>query len=61
MGGGNDSSYGPGTVFQISASGQATTIYVFCSQLDRTDGSEAGSALIEDASGNLYGKAKRKT
>jgi len=52
IGGGNN--FG-GTVFQVSASGEATTLYAFCSQLNCIDGSEAGSGLIEDASGNLYG------
>lgn len=52
-GGGNNFYYG--TVFEVAEPGQATTIYNFCSQLNCTDGREAGSGLIEDPSGNLYG------
>jgi uncharacterized repeat protein (TIGR03803 family) len=40
LGGGNDFYDGTGVVFQVSASGQATTIYAFCSQVNCTDGSE---------------------
>lgn len=52
-GGGNDFYYG--TVFEVSKPGQTTTIYNFCSQPNCTDGREAGSGLVEDATGNLYG------
>jgi uncharacterized repeat protein (TIGR03803 family) len=52
-GGGNNFYYG--TVFEVAGPEQATTIYNFCSQPNCADGREAGSSLIEDPSGNLYG------
>jgi uncharacterized repeat protein (TIGR03803 family) len=52
-GGGNNFYYG--TVFEVAEPEQATTIYNFCSQPNCADGREAGSGLIEDPSGNLYG------
>jgi uncharacterized repeat protein (TIGR03803 family) len=47
-------SQGCGTVFEISAAGQVTTIYNFCSQSDCADGQDP-SAVIVGPGGNLYG------
>jgi uncharacterized repeat protein (TIGR03803 family) len=50
-----------GTVFELSPDGvggyNETVLYSFCSLQNCTDGSEPTSALIFDASGNLYGTA----
>lgn len=46
--------YGCGTVFEITPSGELTTLYNFCSQDNCTDGSYP-SALILGSDGNLYG------
>ena len=48
-------SNGFGTVFQISSSGQLTTLYNFCSQTNCTDGKRPTSGLVRGVSGNLYG------
>jgi uncharacterized repeat protein (TIGR03803 family) len=44
-----------GTVFKISSSGTLTTLYSFCSESDCTDGKYPEVALVQDASGSLYG------
>ncbi len=49
---------GCGTVFQITPSGQLTTLYNFCQTGDGStcyDGSEPYSSLIQGSDGNLYG------
>jgi uncharacterized repeat protein (TIGR03803 family) len=46
---------GGGTVFRITTSGQLTTLYNFCAQLNCADGSLPQTALIEAANGDLYG------
>lgn len=55
---GNDCSrdyYGCGTVFKITASGELTTLYRFCSRLKCPDGDNPYSALVEGTDGNFYG------
>lgn len=47
-----------GFVFQITASGEETTLYNFCSQSGCTDGFWPYAGLIEDKAGNLYGTTK---
>ena len=56
-GGANESSCyrGGGTVFEITRSGQLTTLYSFCSQSNCSDGEWPGAAPVLDAKGNLYG------
>ncbi len=47
-----------GTVFTIGPSKQLTVLYSFCSQSGCADGANPLGALLEDASGNLYGTAE---
>jgi uncharacterized repeat protein (TIGR03803 family) len=44
-----------GTVFQISAAGNLTTLYTFCSQTNCTDGLEPSAGLVQGTDGNFYG------
>ena len=44
-----------GTVFEITAGGNLTTLYAFCSQLSCADGFDPAAGLIQAADGNLYG------
>src|SRR5271170_4526449 len=46
---------GYGTVFEITTSGNRTTLYSFCSLSGCTDGSGVTSALIQATNGNFYG------
>jgi uncharacterized repeat protein (TIGR03803 family) len=46
---------GCGTVFEITPTGQLTTIYNFCSQSECTDGQNPGGNVIVGPGGNLYG------
>jgi uncharacterized repeat protein (TIGR03803 family) len=46
---------GGGTIFRISASGQLTTLYNFCSQANCADGSFPSTALIQATNGDFYG------
>src|SRR5271170_3232387 len=45
---------GYGTVFEITPSGNLTTLYSFCSLSGCTDGSGVTSALIQATNGNFY-------
>jgi uncharacterized repeat protein (TIGR03803 family) len=47
--------HGGGTVFQISAAGNLTTLYSFCSQTNCTDGGYPNAGLVQGADGNFYG------
>lgn len=47
--------YGCGTVFRITPSGQLTTLYSFCSQSNCNDGSLPQGLLVQGKDGNLYG------
>ena len=44
-----------GTVFEISASGQLTTLYTFCALSNCLDGVGASAALIMGSDGSFYG------
>jgi len=44
-----------GTVFEVSAAGELTTLYNFCSQNDCADGFTPYGGLVLGADGNLYG------
>ncbi len=44
-----------GTVFAITATGQLTTLYSFCSVTNCDDGAEPVSKLVQGADGNFYG------
>jgi uncharacterized repeat protein (TIGR03803 family) len=46
---------GCGTVFKLTARGELTTLYSFCSQLNCTDGYQPMSGLVQAADGNFYG------
>ena len=46
---------GSGTVFEITTSGEFTTLYTFCSSLPCTDGSGPYGGLVLATDGNLYG------
>ncbi len=47
--------YNAGTVFKITASGDLTTLYNFCSQTNCTDGEEPYAGMIQATNGNFYG------
>ncbi len=44
-----------GTVFQLTPSGQLTTLHQFCSQPECADGSNPEGALLQASDGTLYG------
>jgi uncharacterized repeat protein (TIGR03803 family) len=44
-----------GTVFKISPAGKLTTLYMFCSQTNCTDGSNPWGGLVQGKDGNFYG------
>lgn len=56
-GGANESSciQGCGTLFEITRTGQLTTLYNFCSQGNCSDGQGPFAAPVLDAKGNVYG------
>lgn len=57
-GGANTHSYcgeGCGTIFQITATGQLTTLYSFCSQSNCSDGSAPSYPLMQATNGTLFG------
>jgi uncharacterized repeat protein (TIGR03803 family) len=49
------SSYGCGTIFQITSAGVLTTLYSFCSQSGCGDGADPMGALVQASNGNFYG------
>ena len=51
----NGGAFNQGTIFQISPSGTATTIYNFCSLPSCADGGQPVAGLIQASDGNLYG------
>lgn len=51
----NPTGFGCGTVFEITPSGQLTTLYNFCSQANCSDGNLPVAGLIQGKNGNLYG------
>jgi len=55
---GTTSAFGPGeagTVFKMTATGELTTLYSFCSQPNCADGSEPVAGLVVGTDGNFYG------
>lgn len=46
---------GSGTVFKITAAGDLTTLYNFCSETNCADGAWPAGGLIQAVDGNLYG------
>ncbi len=44
-----------GTVFRITAAGDLTTLYDFCSQQNCTDGVNPAAALVQATDGSFYG------
>jgi uncharacterized repeat protein (TIGR03803 family) len=58
-GGFSDSNCQPGcgTVFEITAAGELTTLYIFCKQSACSDGARPMAGLIQANNGNLYGTA----
>ncbi len=44
-----------GTIFEISAGGQLSTLYSFCSQTNCSDGSAPYAGLLQTTGGNFYG------
>jgi len=44
-----------GTVFKITSTGTLTTVYLFCSQPNCTDGSRPFAGLVQGTDGNFYG------
>jgi uncharacterized repeat protein (TIGR03803 family) len=48
-------SYGSGTVFEVTASGEESVLYSFCSEPNCTDGANPFARLVMDKKGNLYG------
>ena len=56
--GGNDNgacSSGCGTIFKLSPTGVLSTLYVFCSQPNCTDGATPHTVLVQAGDGDLYG------
>lgn len=52
----NDNGWsGCGTISKVTATGQETVLYSFCSQANCSDGSHPAGRLIMDGHGNLYG------
>lgn len=49
------STYGCGTVFEITPGGKLTTLYNFCSQASCTDGAFPTGTLVQGVDGSLYG------
>jgi uncharacterized repeat protein (TIGR03803 family) len=47
--------YGSGTVFKITAGGNLTTLYTFCSQPNCADGGTPFGSLVRATDGNFYG------
>jgi uncharacterized repeat protein (TIGR03803 family) len=53
---GSGGAHDKGVVFELSASGQETVLYNFCSLTNCADGEKPGG-VIRDSEGNLYGSA----
>lgn len=47
--------YGGGTVFELTPSGQLTTLYSFCAQALCADGGDSEAGLVQATNGNFYG------
>jgi uncharacterized protein (TIGR03437 family) len=44
-----------GTIFKVTQGGILTTLYMFCAEVNCTDGQDPQAGLIQGADGNLYG------
>jgi uncharacterized repeat protein (TIGR03803 family) len=44
-----------GTIFKITPAGALTTLYLFCSKSNCTDGYSPAAALVQGSDGNFYG------
>ena len=58
IGGGGNSCFvqgGCGTIFKITPTGTLTTLYIFCSQSNCTDGISPYGGLVQGTDGNFYG------
>jgi uncharacterized repeat protein (TIGR03803 family) len=53
--GGPCGSFGCGTVFKITPSGELTTLYRFCAQTDCPDGAEPEASMVQGTDGSFYG------
>lgn len=53
----NDFSYGPGTVFEISSTGELSTIHYFCSETNCDDGQGPVAGPVQGTNGKIYGTA----
>jgi uncharacterized repeat protein (TIGR03803 family) len=49
--------HGHGAVFEITATGELTTLYSFCSQKKCVDGAHPYAGIIQATNGNFYGTA----
>ncbi|HLZ42803.1 MAG TPA: choice-of-anchor tandem repeat GloVer-containing protein [Candidatus Sulfotelmatobacter sp.] len=47
--------FGEGTIYKVTPTGQLTTLYSFCSQLNCTDGSYPIAGVVQASNGNFYG------
>ncbi len=50
--------HGLGTIFKMTATGQVTTLYNFCSQLHCVDGASPNPGLVLANDGNFYGTTR---
>lgn len=48
-------SYGCGTAFKITPEGALTTLHIFCTGADCSDGGQPTAALVQGSDGNFYG------
>ena len=53
--GGGNTDCSCGTIFEITAAGQLTTLYTFCAETGCADGSDPAGALSLGSDGNFYG------
>ena len=56
--GGPVSTFGGGTVFEITPGGALTTLYSFCSQAICADGAQPYAGLLQASDGNFYGTTR---
>jgi uncharacterized repeat protein (TIGR03803 family) len=52
---GGESEFSGGTLFKVTPTGALTTLYIFCSQPNCTDGDFPEGALVQGQDGNFYG------
>jgi uncharacterized repeat protein (TIGR03803 family) len=51
----SEGTFGCGTIFKVTPSGEMTTLYSFCSQSNCIDGETPGAGLVQGGDGNFYG------